>query len=441
MKPLWVVFLLLFFPLFNLKGEEITWIDFVDEEYCKIELQDGSFYTKPLTGSKKWNSQGKMKLIDVEDITIVTNQNNIQFFEREGRRYLYLAGRGKLYEVDRVNHAFIELVGEKDFGMDFLSQLFFFENQLYKLGGSGFWSHRSSLYRFNFNGNKWEKIQTEGESPHGLHKELYSIDVENGVVYAIDLLYQMFDKPSDNIYVRKLSLKDFKWELIGEIRDQNLFDYFYGYLVVINFKLEENPLILTKKGKFILDLIHNQLYEYSGNQNFMFHHKKYAEFTKNGKNFILVGYQNDRDISVGNKFLELGINDLLKDAKNVGRVYEKTSQFFQFETVFHGFTLVILSGFLILFYRKSEANENMEISENDRIYYKLKELKQKSLSTEELNQLILIDTKAADTQRQYRAKFIKDFNKFMKENHQIYEAISRDKDPSDNRYTIYRINF
>ncbi len=441
MKPIWVVFLLVVFPFINLKGEEITWIDFVEEEFCKIELQDGSFYTKPLSGSKKWHSSGKMKLIEVEDITIVTNQNNIQFFVREGRRYLFLAGRGKLYEVDRVNNEFIELVGEKDFGMDFVSQLFFFENQLFKLGGAGFWSHRSSLYRFNFNRNKWEKIQTVGKSPYGLHKELYSIDEENGVIYAIDLLYQIFDKPSDNIWVRKLSLKDFKWELIGEIRDQNLFDYFYGYLVVISCKLEENLLILTKKGKFILDLIHNQLYEYKGNRNFMFHHKKYAENSNNGKNFILVGYQNDRDISVGNQFLELGINDLLIDAKNVGRVYEKTFQFFQFETVFHAFILVILSGLIIFLYRKSKGDENIEISDNERIFYQLKELKQKSLTTEELNQLILIDTKAADTQRQYRAKFIKDFNKFMKENYQIYQAISRDKDPADNRFTIYRINF
>lgn len=59
------------------------------------------------------------------------------------------------------------------------------------------------------------------------------------------------------------------------------------------------------------------------------------------------------------------------------------------------------------------------------------------LNSLELNEFIEIDTKSFDTQWQYRARFIQDFNLLLEREFNIPSAITKKVDPLDKRYYLY----
>ncbi len=71
----------------------------------------------------------------------------------------------------------------------------------------------------------------------------------------------------------------------------------------------------------------------------------------------------------------------------------------------------------------------------------LKKLFKNSVKSElnslELNEFIEIATKSFDTQRQYRARFIQEFNFLLEREFNIPFAITKKVDPLDKRYYLY----
>jgi len=61
-------------------------------------------------------------------------------------------------------------------------------------------------------------------------------------------------------------------------------------------------------------------------------------------------------------------------------------------------------------------------------------------STEEISKILGCDKKAFDTQRQYRSKFISNFNTFFEEHFHISNAIYRITSEEDKRFVCYQIS-
>jgi hypothetical protein len=61
-------------------------------------------------------------------------------------------------------------------------------------------------------------------------------------------------------------------------------------------------------------------------------------------------------------------------------------------------------------------------------------------TTDEISIILGCDKKAFDTQRQYRSKFISNFNAFFEENFQISNAIYRISSEEDKRFVCYQIS-
>ena len=92
-------------------------------------------------------------------LTVSSDSQRSQFNQR--RVYLLYPGGGLLYEffngsINRVDSSFAQR-------NQYAGAFFSYNNQLYLLGGYGFWKTKSILTKFNFNSGDWEYIQTKGD--------------------------------------------------------------------------------------------------------------------------------------------------------------------------------------------------------------------------------------------------------------------------------------
>ena len=85
---------------------------------------------------------------------------------------------------------------------------------------------------------------------------------------------------------------------------------------------------------------------------------------------------------------------------------------------------------------KNQFNQNLKIF----LINILSNSPSKTYDANELNTMLNIDSKAFDTQRQYRSKLLLDFNEYMLTEFGIKNAVVRVPDKTDRRFVIYGIN-
>ena len=133
------------------------------------------------------------------------------------KTYLLYPGGGLLYSfidgaIERIDRSFPH---RNQYGGYFFS----YKNNLYLIGGYGFWQTKSIITKFNFNNGDWEIINTTGQLPKGLDKGTYFINNDN--LYVFDFLSRntnnQKEKTEDNLYV--LNLKTFSWKRLGVVND------------------------------------------------------------------------------------------------------------------------------------------------------------------------------------------------------------------------------
>ena len=133
------------------------------------------------------------------------------------KTYLLYPGGGLLYSfiggaIERIDRSFPH---RNQYGGYFFS----YKNNLYLIGGYGFWQTKSIITKFNFNNGDWEIINTTGQLPKGLDQGTYFVDDDN--LYVFDFLSRSTnnqkEKTEDNLYV--LNLKNFSWKKLGVIND------------------------------------------------------------------------------------------------------------------------------------------------------------------------------------------------------------------------------
>ncbi len=183
------------------EGESLQYFYVLKKEgyYISDKPKKLNLYTKPIPESLN---------VSLGTLTSVTHNS---------KTYLLYPGGGLLYSfidgaIERIDRSFPH---RNQYGGYFFSH----KNNLYLIGGYGFWQTKSIITKFNFNNGDWEIINTTGQLPKGLDQGTYFVEDDN--LYVFDFLSRntnnQKEKNEDNLYV--LNLKNFSWKKLGVINN------------------------------------------------------------------------------------------------------------------------------------------------------------------------------------------------------------------------------
>ena len=91
----------------------------------------------------------------------------------KSKTYLLYPGGGLLYSfsngaIERIDRSFPH---RNQYGGYFFS----YKDNLFLIGGYGYWQTKSIITKFNFNSGDWEIVATSGQSPNGIDQGSFFI--------------------------------------------------------------------------------------------------------------------------------------------------------------------------------------------------------------------------------------------------------------------------
>ena len=175
-------------------------------------LTEGGYYISELEGKNTFKEYSKEipKSLNVPLNTLIPLLHNSQ-------TYLLYPGGGLLYtfsdgSINRIDRSFPH---RNQYGAHFFS----YKENIFLIGGYGYWQTKSIITKFNFNSGDWELVNTKGQQPVGIDKGTYFID--NNKLYVFDFMSREIstqkEKRNENLYV--LNLDSFEWKKLGVIND------------------------------------------------------------------------------------------------------------------------------------------------------------------------------------------------------------------------------
>ena len=176
-------------------------------------LTKSGYYISELDGKITFNVYSKEipKSLNVPLNTLIPLKHNSQ-------TYLLYPGGGLLYNfsngsINRIDRSFPH---RNQYGAYFFS----YKENIYLIGGYGYWQTKSLITKFNFNSGDWEIVNAVGQKPIGLDQGTYFI-LENKL-YVFDFISREINTQKEarnkNLYV--LDLENFNWKKLGVINNE-----------------------------------------------------------------------------------------------------------------------------------------------------------------------------------------------------------------------------
>ena len=204
-----ILFLNTFLNAQKFEGDDFLILEGENPNYYYVLTSEGYYlsdspeilnnYSKPIPESLN---------VEFNTLTSVTHNS---------KSYLLYPGGGLLYSfingsIERIDRSFPH---RNQYGGYFFS----FKNNLFLIGGYGFWQTKSIITRYNFNNGDWEIINATGQLPKGLDQGTYFVKDDN--LYVFDFLSRntsnQKENRDNNIY--SLNLESFNWKKLGVISD------------------------------------------------------------------------------------------------------------------------------------------------------------------------------------------------------------------------------
>lgn len=135
-------------------------------------------------------------------------------FGVDGKLYLLYPGGGILFEyynnvIRRIDDSFAHR-------NQFSGHFFMYKDNLYLLGGYGYWKTNSLLTRFNFDSKEWDYVQTFGQIPSkGINEASFFLD--KNILTVFDFYYRVNDIDQKNNNLYELDLESLMWEKKGSL--------------------------------------------------------------------------------------------------------------------------------------------------------------------------------------------------------------------------------
>ena len=105
-----------------------------------------------------------------------------------GEVYFLYPGGGVLFQykndaIERIDNSFPHR-------NQFSGHFFSYKNEIYLLGGYGYWKSNSILTKFNFTSKEWDFVETFGSAPKlGINDGSFVLD--NGILYVFDFIKKL----------------------------------------------------------------------------------------------------------------------------------------------------------------------------------------------------------------------------------------------------------
>ena len=196
------------FYSFNKKGV-VEYVVLPSKELQKTYTK----YTKPIPT--------ELETVGFASLSSVVSKNGVVYFLYPGGGILFKYSNGLLERID-------ESFAHRN---QFSGYFFEYNDELYLLGGYGYWKSNSLLTKFNFDSKGWEFVPSSGQTPpYGLNAGSYVL--EKNSLYVFDFYHRLDDKDLKNNNLFVFNLDAFKWTKKG-----NLNNSFYNDILAKNFEI------------------------------------------------------------------------------------------------------------------------------------------------------------------------------------------------------------
>ena len=192
--------------------EDFLILESESSKYFYVLTSDG-YYVSEIGGKNTFNEYKEEipSSLKVPLNTLIPLLHNSQ-------TYLLYPGGGLLYtfsdgSIRRIDRSFPH---RNQYG----AHLFSYKENIFLIGGYGYWQTKSIITKFNFNSGDWELVNTTGQQPDGIDQGTYFID--NNKLYVFDFISREIntqrEKRNNNLY--ELDLESFNWKKLGVISDE-----------------------------------------------------------------------------------------------------------------------------------------------------------------------------------------------------------------------------
>ena len=148
-----------------------------------------------------------------KEITNLESMSRLKpLISSKGEVYFLYPGGGLLFQyknnaVERIDNSFPHR-------NQFSGHFFSYKDELYLLGGYGYWRSNSLLTKFNFTSKEWDFVETLGSAPTlGINSGSFVLD--NDILYVFDFYQKFDDVDNKNDDLFELDLKTLTWTQAG----------------------------------------------------------------------------------------------------------------------------------------------------------------------------------------------------------------------------------
>jgi len=421
----------------NLNNSNFLIIEGENPNYYYVLTQSGYYVSE---SSEKFSFKEYNKSIP-ESLNV--GLNTLLPVSHNDKTYLLYPGGGLLYlfadgAIKRVDRSFPH---RNQYGAYFFSH----KENLYLIGGYGYWQTKSIITKFNFNSGDWEIVNTSGQIPLGIDRGIFFIHNDN--LYVFDFLTRTSnnqkEKRNDNLYV--LSLESFIWKKLG----------------VTNNLIRSNPSI--KGAKRFFKFNEKLLFSYTDspeffiadfNENTVKKFKDDALFYKSSghsvikKNNLIGAVQNSLTGDV--RIESFSLSSLLdQNTNNQLYLYRDTEEFYRYIYFALSFLALLIIA-LSLYYKKVAQTylldeKSISISGSLLLLTKIEQktlslfTRKRIVSNNELMGLFLDKNKTKDFAVKKKNKTIQLLNEKLFSGFRIV-FINKQKSTSDSRQLTYFLN-
>ena len=297
------LFFIIFLIGFNSFGQEI-YIDTESNYFFNKNNEELLIFKKDSVSIYDVNS---FHLLEKKEITSPPNFDFSVYhiLDKEPIHFVEING-GKVYQLN--NDTIQRIDNSYTHRMAFQSNVFTYNDTIYRYGGYGYWTYNNKLTFYDTNTNEWQIINSANEiKPKGSSASFYKI--LNDKLYIIGGLTENsedFNQRLNNDEIWSFDFKTKKWEKFGMLNKSVKYN-------VASFKINDNIYNITKNNIEEIDIKNNQLKIFGIDPQMQKTNKSfYKPFIHKGNIYIWIS--NDDTYLTKRKIDTLNINLLSEQA-------------------------------------------------------------------------------------------------------------------------------
>ena len=407
-----------------------------DHFMYSIDHDSGLFQKE--SPQKQKSELGKIKDWEIVKKELPGDFDINTFYQNDTRILITIPGTGQLYQFYPAELQFHRL--DKTFfrGYNFNATQFSRNDTLFSIGGEGFWQQHSTITFFNPKTLEWDSYASANKNPYPTTFHFSGYSPENDLFFSVPLQTERILAEEDS-YFSIYSFKEKKWDIKGKV-STDLLDYAKNKLRSV--WTGRYLILFPEDGRGsgnirLLEPFENKLFEYYVTDS--------QFFTQNCEVYFSNGYLFSRNlVSAGRSdksfFDSLSVDSIATQSKHIGEVYE--SGFIN-----STYAVILLLGFVLLAsffaYKLLRTNkQQFQLYEQEKLVLQtlIQQTLGEKLSSAALNNLLQIEHKSYDNQRQIRNRIIQTINQKLYHSFGSKELILRSYNTEDKRMMDYYIN-